>query len=258
MKTYAEYYSQSDQISVFGGTYLEWPEIMLLHEVADHDTEMLDLGIGSGRTTLFFIPVVRRYVGVDIAPGMVEGCRQRFSGLGLPANAELSVADATALGDFADESFDVVLFSFNGVDCIPENFRNDCFSSVRRVLRRGGRFVFTSHNLMYVENYYQFQWSINPRGILKELTRLRMIKKINGPVRKVLERDMTSFWDGAYFDQPDLKHVYIRPDHQIVELKRLGFTDVKAYAKVNGQLLDKENSALTRDPWVYYFCRRSD
>ena len=118
--------------------------------------------------------------------------------------------------------------------------------------------MFTSHNLRYVDNYYRFQWSLNPRSMLKELFRIRMIKKINGPARKLLERDRISFWDGGYFDLPDLKHVYIKPEHQIAELERLGFADVQAHTRVAGQVLDGQEVGLTRDPWVYYFCRRGD
>ena len=42
--------------------------------------DMLDIGVGAGRTTVSFAPLVRRYVGVDYSRAMVEACRRRFAG----------------------------------------------------------------------------------------------------------------------------------------------------------------------------------
>ena len=40
---------------------------------------MLDLGVGTGRTTRHFAPLVKEYVGVDYAPAMVKYCQAHFS-----------------------------------------------------------------------------------------------------------------------------------------------------------------------------------
>lgn len=258
MKTFAELYSDPHQIRVFGATYLEWPEIMLLHQISGSNAEMLDLGIGAGRTSVFFLPIVKRYVGVDIAEGMISKSRQRLEELGVRKNWEVCVADAADLSQIDDESFDLVLFSFNGVDCIPEHLRDDCFRTVRRVLRRGGRFVFTSHNLRFIETYYRFHWHKHPRGIIRELARLRMLKKINGSIDALSNRNQVAFRDGAYAGQLDFKHVHVKPEHQMKELERFGFTDVRAISRVDGHVFDGGEAALTRDPWIYYFCKKGD
>jgi ubiquinone/menaquinone biosynthesis C-methylase UbiE len=256
MTTIAEFYSRPDQLDAFGATYLEWPEIMLLHELAEDRLEMLDLGIGAGRTSVFFKPIAKRYVGVDIAEGMIERCRQRFDGLGNKENLSLEVADATNLREFEDASFDVVLFSFNGLDCVPESGRDDCFRSIMRVLRPGGRFVFSAHNLRFVDHYYEMKKCRGPRSLNIELRRLSMNKKVNGPVEALLARDQVSFWDGFYADQPELKHVFVKPEHQVNELKRLGFSDVRVVSRKNGRTIDTGEMTKTREPWVYFFCRR--
>src|SRR5208282_1678064 len=57
------------------------------------------------------------------------------------------VADAANLSLFPDDSFDVVVFSFNGIDYVlPEQARRSCFAHVHRVLKAKGIFIFSSHN----------------------------------------------------------------------------------------------------------------
>ncbi len=102
---------------------------------------ILDLGVGGGRTTPYLSQRASRYVGVDYSEEMIRGCCDRFPQL------EFLVADASDLSKFADGSFDAVIFSFNGLDCLfPAEQRWQCLQECRRVLRMGGVFVFSSHN----------------------------------------------------------------------------------------------------------------
>ena len=105
-------------------------------------SDVLDLGVGAGRT----IPALRglggRYVGVDFAPEMVETCHRRFPGV------DVREGDAADLSAFDDASFDAVVFSFNGIDCLhPVAERRRCLAEVRRVLRADGVAILSSHNV---------------------------------------------------------------------------------------------------------------
>ena len=40
--------------------------------------DVLDLGVGAGRTSFTFAALVRTYIGIDYAQAMVEICRSRF------------------------------------------------------------------------------------------------------------------------------------------------------------------------------------
>ena len=78
--------------------------------------DLLDVGVGGGRTTHHLASRVRRYVGVDYAPEMIAACRKRFDD---PA-IELLVADARSL-PFPEASFDAVLFSHCGIDYVEHD-----------------------------------------------------------------------------------------------------------------------------------------
>jgi ubiquinone/menaquinone biosynthesis C-methylase UbiE len=88
------------------------PEATILAECAAElrGAALLDIGVGTGRTTLHLRGVCRRYVGIDLSPAMLAIARVRFP------DAAFLAMDAADLTAFASRSFDVVLFSFNGID----------------------------------------------------------------------------------------------------------------------------------------------
>ncbi len=104
--------------------------------------DMLDMGVGGGRTTKYFAPLVRCYIGADYAPAMLKVCKERYGG-----DFNFIECDARAMEGFKDNSFDFVLFSFNGMDSFSHKDRIAALREVRRVLRNGGIFYFSSHNL---------------------------------------------------------------------------------------------------------------
>jgi len=60
---------------------------------------------------------------------------------------EFLVADAADLSLFPDASFDVVVFSFNGIDYVlPDERRRCCLKHIYRILKAGGVVIFSSHN----------------------------------------------------------------------------------------------------------------
>jgi len=79
---------------------------------------ILDLGVGSGRTTPCLSAIAARYVGVDYAQEMIALCQEKFPRL------EFLVADASNLSVFAESTFDAVVMAFNGMDyVIPDEAR---------------------------------------------------------------------------------------------------------------------------------------
>jgi len=116
-------------------------ELLARYRTRIAGTRILDLGVGAGRTTHHFGPLASTYVGIDLSKPMVEACRKAFASL---PGVAFHVADARDLRGFADESFDVVLFSFNGLDpgllrrCVGSAGREACFLSPRTTWRSPG------------------------------------------------------------------------------------------------------------------------
>ena len=107
---------------------------------------ILDIGTGSGRQAE---ALVRRYpkaelIAADLAPAMVAAARARLdSGRGWRPwrrRARFAVADIERL-PFTDSGFDLVLSNLTLQWCPEPRF---AFEEVRRVLRPGGLFMFTT------------------------------------------------------------------------------------------------------------------
>jgi ubiquinone/menaquinone biosynthesis C-methylase UbiE len=121
--------------------YLTPCERLLFDSYINPGGTILDLGVGGGRTTAWLACRASKYIGVDNAPAMVEACKAKFPGL------QFAVGDAADLSDYADESFETVVFAFNGIDYVlPGAARRACLQQIHRVLKPNGIVVFSSHN----------------------------------------------------------------------------------------------------------------
>lgn len=108
-------------------------------------TAILDIGVGGGRTTPCLSAKAATYTGVDYSQAMVAACRKRFPAL------TFFCENACDLRRFADASFDSVVFSFNGIDYIrSDEERFLALREIARVLKPGGRFIFSSHNAKWL------------------------------------------------------------------------------------------------------------
>ncbi len=106
--------------------------------------KILDLGCGAGRTTKILKNSGYDVIGVDINEKLINLARKKYG------NIDFSIGDACNLG-FADSSFDLVFFSFNGIDYIhPHSKRMAALREIGRVLKDGGLLIYSSHNALNI------------------------------------------------------------------------------------------------------------
>ncbi|MCS6917670.1 MAG: class I SAM-dependent methyltransferase [Chitinophagales bacterium] len=206
---------------------------------------LLDVGIGAGRTTLHFAPAVARYVGIDYSEEMIRWCRNHF-----PASdqTEFHVMDARQLA-FPDHTFDVVLFSFNGIDCVPYEDRNRVLGEFFRVLKSKGTLLFSFHNARSVRHLYSLQMPRNPFKIPWELRRRKKLRTINGPWQQYIDKNYFHIYDGS--DDFQTRVCYVAPHQQWQDLMQLGFVSVQASNLETGRLIPESQRTTTTDQWIF-------
>jgi SAM-dependent methyltransferase len=102
---------------------------------------ILDIGVGGGRSVPLLRSFSDAYVGIDYLEEMVSLTRVRFPGV------RIEHLDARDLAPLPDRSFALVFWSANGIDGVSHSDRARVLGEIRRVLRPGGFFAFSTHNL---------------------------------------------------------------------------------------------------------------
>ena len=152
-------------------------ELNLFEKYVRPGASILDIGVGAGRTTPWLARRAGNYLGVDYSVSMIEACKIQFPELAF------DVADATALDSIESSSFDVIVFSFNGIDNIhPLAAREKCLNEVARVLKPGGLFIFSEHNAKQI-----VAWPIFRNADFARIL-WRSLRSIYGTARLLIRR----------------------------------------------------------------------
>lgn len=221
------------------------------------EMRMLDMGVGGGRTTPYFQPLVREYIGVDYSPAMIDICAQRFPG-GIP-NGGFTWGDARDLRQFAPASFDFVLFSFNGIDCANPEDREVVLREIRRVLKEDALFCFSSHNIDWeglvpmLDIRSVAQHIRTPKAFIKQFLRqcrMRLENRSLNLKRKVEEMRKRGF--GCIYESPPRQY-YTTVQYAVAQLHRTGFDRVRIFS---GNGIESTDPAELNDNYqVYYLAR---
>lgn len=189
---------------------------------------VLDVGCGAGRLLAYLVMIGADAHGIDLAPKMVEHCRQNVP------QARVMVGDVAELGQAVDGRFDAVIAPDNLIDVFGDVERRRVLSNIRKVLAPEGLLIFSSHDLVYLDTHGR----AGPRA-QTSLVRIvldtspadvfRMARRwLRGWVNQrrlapLQERHETYAVVNDFPHYYSLLHYYIRRDDQERQLTELGF-----------------------------------
>lgn len=113
-------------------------ESLLINKYFPYHSSVLDIGCGVGRTTTALKKGGYRPIGIDYSSQMIKAAQV------IDKEIDYKVQDVRKML-FSNETFDCAIFSFNGL-MLLETYedRENAMFEIRRVLKVGGVFIFTT------------------------------------------------------------------------------------------------------------------
>jgi len=189
IKSAKEFYEIETNVQRYGKAIDEvglWnSEKIIFNKYISKTDKILDLGCGAGRTTInLFKAGFKNIIGLDISSPLIDYANDYINKNNL--DIEFIKGDATDL-PYADNSFDTVIFSYNGMQCIPgKKNRDNVLKEVYRVLKPNGLYIFTAHNRDDSGKYQQIwdeekiKWEKGTQDTNLEIFGDRYTKNITG------------------------------------------------------------------------------
>lgn len=262
----ASYETRSAVRQYVAQDHLEPPEQVILDRVRSDLPRMrvLDVGVGGGRTAVHFAGVAQEYVGVDYSAPLVAACRRRFAGH--PPAVRFEHADARAMPMLDDGHFDLVLFTFNGLDYLVHEGRLAALREISRVCRPGGRFLFSSHNLDAIEN------ALSPACLVRQLwatrspTRFplsvvrrappRLLRRLVNPRPQRLLSQRHAWVSTGWPPGSPCGTYHVTPAEVRRQIEEVGFNLESVLLPSGEEVRHEESLGRRHDLWLNFLCRK--
>jgi len=209
-------------------------------------TSMLDIGIGTGRTTHFFSKFFKKYIGIDYASEMINISKTKYSA---NKNCSFYTLDATDMQIFEDNTFDFILFSFNGLDCVSFTERIKILKEIKRIAKPNALFSYSTHNIYNIPKLFSFRLPRNPFNFQSELRRYKKINKINKSYNELINEDYVIIADGDI--DFTVKYYYCNINFEIDMIKKLGYKIKDLQSLKTGETFKiNTNWEKITTPWI--------
>lgn len=223
---------------------------LLKYQPAFAGKDVLDLGVGTGRTTAYLASLAGRCLAIDYSPDMVRRFEQILPGV------PVALADMREMSELPDAAFDFVLASNNVLDAIGHEDRLHTLHEIHRLLRPGGVLMFSSHNrdVRDIAHGPRLEFSRNPVTQLK-LTVHWCLSLVN---HARLRRLQTFADEYAIINDEahdcGLLHYYIGPEAQRRQLAKQGFELLDTFDWLGVPV--QPGSRAEHSRWLLYVARR--
>jgi ubiquinone/menaquinone biosynthesis C-methylase UbiE len=205
--------------------------------------QILDIGVGGGRTVRALREVSSNYLGIDNSEIMVSACQRRFP------RVSFQVMDARAMTPLPDASVHLAMFSCNGIGMVSHEDRLLILGEVFRVLEPGGVFLFSTHNQNSPDHWAGFQWpdfemSRNPARLLIRMARfgrqvpLRWVRRRQLQALEIRTPDYSVINDACHDYGVMLYYIGLRQQRE--QLQALGY-------EANAVAFDLQGREITND-----------
>lgn len=221
---------------------------------------ILDVGVGGGRTVPLLSALSNDYTAVDYTPEMVTICRRNHPGI------RVQQMDARDMSVFPDESFELVVFSYNGIDAVDYPGRRAILREFARVLKPGGLALFSAHNLYgpsYRENPLHLlrmpRLSANPISVCIDVARIGYSLTI-GTVNYLRHSSLNREYDG-YAIRVCAAHefgiviMYTDMNAQRRQLAEVGLHTEAVFGNATGRHM-QEGDDVRNDSWFHFIARK--
>ncbi len=241
-------YTSSAGVNSYSNTLLQSPEVSIFIKYRDYfiNKNILDVGCGAGRTSYFLRNFTKEYTGIDYSESMIDYCKIEYPEL------NFIHCDVRDLSQFKDNSYDFIIFSYNGLDYISNEDREIALNEISRVLKNDGLFVFSTHN----RNYHNitlkpvFKFNLNPKKFINNI--ISYIQQLNNNSK--LKKEQVDTNDYAILNDIgnnfSLLTYYITKEKQAEKLSSLGFEVIDLF-NMHGQTLNL-NDNDSNDNWIYF------
>ena len=222
------------------------------------DQPVLDIGVGGGRTVPLLREISQDYTAIDYTPELVAACLEKYP------DARVSDGDARDLSRFADASFALVVFSFNGIDAVNPQDRMKVLLEAHRVLRPEGIFLFSAHNqrgpghgehlklgFYPTRNPFKLAWRVlrTLKNAVRTIANYRRYSRLNQ------RADGYSIMNAAAHNHGIVIH-YITIEKQCEQLAAAGFrADPEIYGELDGRRIGPGEDT-SRYMWFHFIARK--